>query len=170
MVASCTIILSLLDLSIAQSLLDDILFESMIPTSSKRCISNAENARKQTTSFTFTHEPSPSTWATTAAKFEPELFVAEMKNENQLDQNKSWTIRLGQGGNIYSFRGAYGEAMPPQKHGGGEYVDEVTQTVSVDMALNQQSGGLYYIHQGGVYRNDGKYTKNPFFSPNLATH
>ena len=30
--------------------------------------------------------------------------------------NRSWTLRVARGGNVYSFVGPFGEAMPPQAH------------------------------------------------------
>ena len=47
--------------------------------------------------------------------------------------NRSWKIRFGRGGNIYSYVGPFGEAVPPQNNGGSApFMDEVWQTVSVN--------------------------------------
>jgi len=72
---------------------------------------------------------------------------------------------------MYSFRGAYGEAMPPQYHVNAEWIDEVTQGVSVCLPKNNDPSNPYFIHQAGVYSRDSPYTdNNPFFSPNIAKH
>ena len=146
--------------------LDQLLLESIFPPTSKKCMFNDENQR---TSHTYDYTKSNSTWNKEAVKYEKDVFLAEMSNN--LNGNNTWTIRIGKGGNIYSFRGAYGEAVPPQYHSGAIFVDEVTQTVSVNQVKNIDAQDLYYIHQAGVYSHDTNYTKNnPFYSPHLAKH
>ena len=151
--------------------LDALILNSIIPGIGNKCKTNSVLFLNQTSSFSFNHEPSPSIWDSVAIPFEQDLFLAEMTNTNTEKPNKSWTFRVGQAGNIYSFRGAYGEAIPPQYHLFGQWVDEVTQSVSVNLAKNNDPKNLYFIHQAGVYMQDEKYTtNNPFFSPNIAKH
>ena len=87
---------------------------------------------------------------------------------------RSWTIRIGTGGNLYSHRAPdlHGESFPPQAHPGAPWVDEVQQTVSVNLRLNNRSpyNKPYFVHQAGVYQRDGPYTDAPFWGPSLARH
>ena len=118
------------------------------------------------------------------AEYEEDLFLAEMRHEDD-DPNKAWTARFGTGGNIYSFYGVYGEAIPPQATEQSAFNDEVLQMVAVDTAklLNSQSaenayGGDWFIHQAGTYifstKKDDKPDPNeippPFFSPNVGKY
>eukprot|EP00957_Ditylum_brightwellii_P119030 9078882-Ditylum_brightwellii.AAC.1 len=71
---------------------------------------------------------------------------------------------------MYSLIGAYGEAVPPQAHEDGPFMDEVFQSVSVNLDKNTPDQ-KYFIHQAGIYLRDGNFTKdNPFFSPTIAAH
>jgi hypothetical protein len=152
----------------ASDILDEILLRDMMPSIGTKCQTGANSYIGQTGSYTFQHYPSPSYWDPTAVGSEPDLFLAEMVNNNTVDPDKSWTIRFGRGGNIYSFRGIYGEAMPPQYHVDGEWIDEVTQSVSVNLAMNGNQD--YFVHQAGVYRDDIPHSVHHFFSPSLAKH
>lgn len=65
--------------------------------------------------------------------------------------NRSWTMRIGKGGGIYSFRSSLGEVIPPQAVGNAPFVDEVWQGVAVDFGQhNPRTGQDYYIHQAGL--------------------
>ncbi len=90
--------------------------------------------------------------------------------------NRSWDLRLGRGGQIYSFRTpALGELVPPQYRAndvtyGSQYApwnDEVWQGVAVDIVQNNLPDGDYFIHQAGVYLKDPALTE-PFYSPQVA--
>ena len=154
----------------ADDALEAALLESIIPSISSKCESNAQVYQGQTSSFTFEHSTSASFWDPMAVPSEPKLFLAEMKNVNNENPNKSWTLRVGTSGNMYSFRGAYGEALPPQYHIRGEWVDEVIQSVAVNVEKNDVAGGKpYFIHQAGVYPRDPLHT-DPFFSPSIANY
>ncbi len=93
------------------------------------------------------------------------------------DKDKGWQMRIGKGGQIYSFVGPFGEAMPPQIHKGSEWNDEVWQLVSVSSAKNdatrvkidgQNKQPLaYFIHGSGIYRRDPLLQKT-FYNPILA--
>jgi hypothetical protein len=79
----------------------------------------------------------------------------------------------------------HGETLPPQNNVKSPWVDEVQQTTTTVLYLNQNtslkqycpSGNKddpetckkYYIHQAGAYQKDGNYTKYvPFFSPHIV--
>ena len=113
--------------------------------------------------------------------YEAQLFLAEMSHTDPdpTASHRNWTMRIGQGSNIYSFfaPNLYGEAMPPQAHDDAPWIDEVHQSVSVASHHNDVAGGnAYYIHQAGAYQRDAEYTGSaqeagdPFFSPNVAKH
>ena len=150
---------------------DDVILNDIIPSIGSKCYSNyASNVNKISSHTSFDHEKSPSYWNDMAAPYEDELFLAEMSHTNTEDSDQSWTIRIGQGSNVYSFIGAFGEAIPPQYHPDGIFVDEVQQSVSVNQEKNRDSGRPYFVHQAGIYSKDGEYTDDPFFSPNIAKH
>ena len=170
----CLLFLSIIFLLDVKALeLDEIILKSIIPSVGSKCQSNyASSATNITSKTTLIHQKSPSYWNAMADPFEKDLFLAEMSHKNDIDDRQSWTIRIGKGANIYSFRGKYGEAIPPQYHENAVFIDEVTQSVSVNQEKNRNSGKPYFIHQAGIYTKDGDFTpkKNPFFSPNIAKY
>ena len=109
--------------------------------------------------------------------YEAQLFLAEMSHTDPTHSHRNWTMRIGQGSNIYSFYSPelYGEAIPPQYHDDGPWIDEVHQSVAVEQGQNRE-GRPYFIHQAGTYQRDPEYTGSPqlagdpFFSPNLAKY
>lgn len=130
----------------------------------------------------------PSYWWSGNAHHEQQLFHAIMKHHDATG-DRSWEIRIGSGGNIYSHNtpDMYGETMASQTHAGAPWIDEVQQTVSVNLNLNKKTGfggrfcqytsnddnvcKKYYIHEAGAYQRDGDYTgTNPWFSPTLASY
>ena len=99
-----------------------------------------------------------------------------------IDESKGYVIRIGKGGQIYSFTSSFGESVPPQwvnpnwidsSFGGGNsfspWVDEVWQVVCVDGNLNSPPDSMYFIHQAGVYLKTPEQTK-PFYSPQVAEY
>ena len=109
-------------------------------------------------------------WHAPFLQYESGLFLAQMQHTDEADPDKSWTLRFGQGGNIYSHHtDLFGEAIPPQTHDQAPWVDEVVQTVSVNQELNYNPTACF-IHQAGTYQKDAPYTDTPFFSPNVAKH
>jgi len=136
-------------------------------------------------SFDWPGANSESNWFTSNVPLEQGMFQAIMSH-NDATGNRSWSIRIGTGGNIYSHfvPGLHGETLPPQ---GLEspWVDEVFQSVTVNYKLNMNSSlpqycpresdsntqcKKYFIHQAGAYQRDGTYTTVPFHSPSLAKH
>jgi|GEM_PF-1047556 len=135
---------------------------------------------KENYSFTKKYSPSASTWAISEVFSDSIVFQAEMKYRHPEDSNKSYQMRIGKGGQIYSLRSAFGESIPPQyrkpKHVGGQlqvnasapWIDEVWQMVAVDTKQNNPKiDEKYFIHQAGVYLNNAE-QKAPFYSPLLA--
>ena len=84
--------------------------------------------------------------------------------------NRSWELRVGRGGHIYSLRTpALGETVPPQWRSTGDtspWNDEVWQGVAVDTSLNSGES-KYFIHQSGTYMKDAA-LEEPFYSPQVA--
>jgi len=132
-------------------------------------------------SFTKEHSPSTSFWAIDSFP-ENLVFQAQMNYESSFDTNESYQIRIGKGGHIYSFVGAFGESIPPQwrpeawvkpSYGGGTsyapWVDEVWQLVCVNSQLNSPPDSSYFIHQSGVYLKTPEQSE-PFYSPVVAEY
>jgi len=144
------------------------------------------------TSFSFNWpDTNPdSNWYDTFIPFEEKTFQAIMSHTDDTpgDIDRSWSIRVGTGGNIYSHYapGLHGETMPPQKHAYSPWIDEVQQSVAVNTVLNKNDDFSqycpvysdtdkstckpYFIHQAGAYQEDAPYTDVPFISPSLARH
>ena len=130
------------------------------------------------TTFTTRFEPSGSTWGPNLD--EKNVYLARLKH-NSNDTN-NWDLRLGKGGQIYSFIGPYGEGVPPSyKSYNSQWNDEVWQPVSVVTSLSNDDGradfkndaiidgGLkYFIHGAGTYLN--KVIDKAFYSPLMASY
>jgi len=147
--------------------IDEILLKDIIYPSSDKCESTDTN-----TETSFLHSVSLSDWDPVNSDREAKNFMAQMTHSDS-DPNKSWTIRFGKGGSIYSMiSGGYGEAIPPQTQEFSPWVDEVTQAVTVDLTKNNCANAdeCYFIHQAGTYFRDRTYLDEPFYSPNVAKH
>jgi hypothetical protein len=110
-------------------------------------------------------------WDAKKTQFESMLFLASMSYRDPIDDVRSWSMRIGTGGNVYSLRyhNAHGETIPPQKNVDAPWIDEVLQSVSVPLQLNDRSN--CFVHQAGAYARDGAYTNaTPAFSPNMAKY
>ena len=131
--------------------------------------------------FTKNYSNSGSSWLIDSFP-ENVVFKAEMSYENPINPSQSYKIRIGKGGQIYSFTSSFGESVPPQwvnpnwidsSFGGGNsfspWVDEVWQVVCVDGNLNSPPDSMYFIHQAGVYLKTPEQTK-PFYSPQVAEY
>ena len=110
------------------------------------------------------------------------VFHSRLEYINELDSSKNYDLRIGKGGQIYSFKGSFGESIPPQwrhpnwvedTYGGGTsyapWVDEVWQIVTVDGQLNNPPDSSYFIHQSGVYLKTPDQIQ-PFYSPIVSEH
>ena len=125
------------------------------------------------TSFQYQSSQETSKWYEPFVGFEEGLFLAKM-DHTDTSVNRSWTIRIGQGGNIYSLVGEMGETVPPQEHPEAPWVDEVWQAVT-PLGLhgdpdNDPTTGKFFIHEAGTYQRDGNYTETPFYSPTLGSY
>jgi len=143
--------------------------------------SNLSNIDSNGFEFKKTYSVSPSIWAVDSFP-ENVVFNAQLSYINSQDTSQSYSIRIGKGGQLYSFRGIFGESVPPQwrpinwvqpSYGGGTsyapWVDEVWQMVAVDGALNNTPDSSYFIHQAGVYLKTPSQNK-PFYSPLIASY
>ena len=134
------------------------------------------------TTCSFDYNPSGSTWI--AGVSEEDVFFASMNSSS------GWRLGIGKGGQVYSLRGSFGEAIPPQRVD-APWVDEAWQFVATSLDLVSpvhefQSAGStqrrlgypiqFFIHQSGIYRGGlagnslvGSPTM-PFYSPVLKKH
>jgi hypothetical protein len=119
-------------------------------------------------SFTDSYVPSNSYWASPFT--EDYVYHARLKYEHATNSDKSYELRLGKGGQIYSFVTSSGETVPPQYPASAPWVDEVWQMVAVDGSLNNPTANKsYFIHQAGVYlKTSGQ--SLPFYSPIVAEY
>jgi hypothetical protein len=131
------------------------------------------------TSCSFEYNPSGSTW--NAGVSEEKVFFASMNSSS------GWHLGIGKGGQVYSLRGSFGEAIPPQR-ADAPWVDEAWQFVATNLELVgpvqsfQAQGGeqrrlgfpiQFFIHQSGIYMGSlaghsltGS-PSAPFYSPML---
>eukprot|EP00586_Coscinodiscus_wailesii_P003225 CAMPEP_0172489832 /NCGR_PEP_ID=MMETSP1066-20121228/20062_1 /TAXON_ID=671091 /ORGANISM="Coscinodiscus wailesii, Strain CCMP2513" /LENGTH=1635 /DNA_ID=CAMNT_0013257969 /DNA_START=104 /DNA_END=5012 /DNA_ORIENTATION=+ len=150
--------------TLEEVLLTDIFGDVILDETEDRC-----NPKNATGNFSFTFELNPPYFDDRFQSREETLFLAEISHNSSTDPSQSWRVRVGKGGNIYSYVSAIGEAMPPNSKDGQYMVDEVWQTVAVDSDMNRNAHGHYFMHQAGVYQKDAPYTDEPFFfSPSLA--
>lgn len=143
-------------------------------------------AASGTTSFTTEFSSSGSSWQEQC--IEEDVFLARLTSQD--NGSALWDLRIGKGGQIYSFLGPYGEGIPPQYRSWdfntARWVDDVWQTVNVATSLNnadsftpepgtylgrpEVAGLKYFIHSAGVYMNDPIFlTIKPFYSPQMAS-
>lgn len=102
---------------------------------------------------------------------ESNLFQTEMVHTPGPGEhvNTTWSIRIGTGGNIYSYKTNLGEVMPPNIKKGMYMVDEVWQSVAVNTTLNDFPNAPWFIHQAGVYQKEDQTEQRPFWSsPSVA--
>lgn len=154
----------------SEQLLTDFYFDSNLPL-------------LDSSGFNYTADYSNSGSSWTIDSFpESVVFHKQLSYENTLSPSTSYDIRIGKGGQLYSFRGVFGESVPPQwvnpnwvqsSYGGGHsyapWVDEVWQLVSVDGNIHNPPDSSYFIHQAGVYLKTPSQTE-PFYSPILAEY
>jgi len=181
-VAAATTALEALD----EALLTDII-ESHLSHEPTSCTIDAVNAATTKISFDWPGRNPKSDWFPDIRRFEQSTFQAIMSHKD-VTGKRSWDIRIGRGGNIYSHftPDMHGETWPPQEHDDAPWIDEVQQTISVNINLNKRNiqeycPGFpntkdkeqckwYFIHQAGAYQQDSPYTDSPFYSSSLARH
>ncbi|MBS7262049.1 MAG: hypothetical protein KIG36_00355 [Eubacteriales bacterium] len=109
---------------------------------------------------------------------ETTVFDAQITHKQLDDPSLDWTMRVGLGGQVYSFEaGGLGELVPLQCSG-SEWVDEVWQIVAVSAARMMDrtfAPATHFIHQAGMYKihDHGdefgqNYMDDTFYSPRLA--
>jgi len=142
--------------------------------------SKAPAFRDQPSEFVVSRQFRPGTsrsqWATGVD--ERAVFHAYLTHKSTTE--RSWELRVGKGGQLYSIVSSFGEAMPPQS-AVAPFVDEVWQLVAINSDLldrmpevgrsriREESNS--YIHQSGMYVGKPQtYSPTlPFFAPLLAT-
>lgn len=103
---------------------------------------------------------------------EEQVFLATLSSAPKSDGSAwPWDVRIGKGGQIYSIRSNFGEAIPPQWRAAGvrqaPWMDEVFQVVAVPSKKHTREVP-FFIHQAGVYLTDPILTA-PFHSPLLKS-
>eukprot|EP00531_Pseudo-nitzschia_arenysensis_P009193 CAMPEP_0116115578 /NCGR_PEP_ID=MMETSP0329-20121206/579_1 /TAXON_ID=697910 /ORGANISM="Pseudo-nitzschia arenysensis, Strain B593" /LENGTH=759 /DNA_ID=CAMNT_0003609015 /DNA_START=23 /DNA_END=2299 /DNA_ORIENTATION=- len=148
--------------------LQEEIIKDMMPAASGKC-----SGQTASSTFEFQSSQAESQWYAPFVDFEEELFLAKMQHADN-NFNRSWTIRFGQAGNIYSMVGPMGETVPPQEHNNAPWVDEVWQAVQPLGSNGDNDGdpstGPYFIHEAGTYTRDAPYTDKPFYSPTLGSY
>jgi cephalosporin-C deacetylase-like acetyl esterase len=147
----------------AQSLILDVFPQS---------VAQVPADRRGQTAFSTRFTPSGSLWDERLD--EKRVFQLEMAHAQ--DVEKSFKLRMGKGGQIYSLRGAFGESVPPSWRAEGGHLspwnDEVWQFVAVCTTYNGvgaavKAGGLpddtiermkkspyrssFFVHNSGAY-------------------
>ena len=148
-----------------------------MPSLSERLCSLVPASRVATdwsnTTFSVTRKYDPSGSAWSVSFDEAHVLDTRISSHVAGDPVRSWDLRTGRGGFIYSLRtGALGETVPPSWRSTQDtspWNDEVWQGVAVGPLNNPSEGSPYFMHQSGVYLKDPVLTK-PFYSPQVASH
>ncbi|MBI1374294.1 MAG: hypothetical protein GC159_16380 [Phycisphaera sp.] len=131
---------------------------------------HVDDADRGASRLTGQYTPSGSLWL--KGLDESTVFQQELAHEQ--DASRSFRLRVGRGGQIYSLRGAFGESVPPSWRDGGKtsspWNDEVWQFVAVCSKYNNQPkdgmpGTPFFIHNSGVYVEG---SAKPMYCPLLA--
>jgi hypothetical protein len=129
--------------------LDEVLASAIFRPSSSVC-NNAGSSTSFNTTYGSTFAVSK--WDVNNAQYEPHVFKIDMIH-NDNNSNRSWTLRLGKGGQISSLIVAAGEAIANQAVEKATWNDLVQQMVAVNSALNTNTDPNF-IHQAGPYMKD----------------
>ena len=169
--------------STASEITDQQMLDVFPPT-----VAATEKSQRGNTLISLDYTPSTSLWA--EGLDERQVFHAQIQHDQ--NENNSFTLRIGKGGQVYSLRGPFGESVPPSCTGEGPsrspWNDEVWQFVTVCSKYNglkaiQQSGDVpestleaitaipykstFFIHNSGAYVPDSR-TINNLYCPMLA--
>eukprot|EP00521_Asterionellopsis_glacialis_P008754 CAMPEP_0195281098 /NCGR_PEP_ID=MMETSP0707-20130614/549_1 /TAXON_ID=33640 /ORGANISM="Asterionellopsis glacialis, Strain CCMP134" /LENGTH=748 /DNA_ID=CAMNT_0040339943 /DNA_START=78 /DNA_END=2324 /DNA_ORIENTATION=- len=117
---------------------------------------------------------SVSKWHKFNDQFEDDVFDMDIVHTDD-NANRTWSMRIGKGGQITSFIGAFGEAVANQAVQKAPFNDLVTQIVAVNNEKNTEEHP-YFIHGSGPYQKDQWFldlgsessTGRPFYNPKLA--
>jgi hypothetical protein len=118
-----------------------------------------------TLQVTHDYTPSGSRWA--AGLDERQVFHVALTAPGA-----QWRIGVGKGGQIYSLRGPFGEAIPPQRPPLSEWNDEVWQLVAVSHLWQRhakETGWPWFLHGSGTYRRNPT-NEATFYGPIVAEH
>jgi hypothetical protein len=125
------------------------------------------------TTFSATRELQPTVSAWTPTFNEAHVQDTTLSQIAADSSVRSWELRTGRGGFIYSLRTpALGETVPPSWRSSintSPWNDEVWQGVAVGPLNDPDNGSPYFMHQSGVYLKDPVLTE-PFYSPQVAAH
>jgi hypothetical protein len=171
-ILACTLSVFIYDNARAQNV------DSLLATPYFYSSSNINSLSGVTVDTAFT--PSGSTWALTFPETTVHNKIIEYTHPTNPD--KSYRFGIGKGGQVYSIRGAFGEAVAPQyrspggpavNYGGGgswaPWMDEVWQGTGVSSANMNLPLEHYHIHQAGVYLQLPSLT-SPYYSPIVSEH
>ena len=142
------------------------LLRDALPPPAEGCAGEGGSGAATSFTFEFPGAAPDGTWNPEFAPLEAEAFLLEIAHAGG---NRSWAARVSPGDSVYSFRGGFGEAMPPQALDGAPWVDTVLQWVGVDTEKNDPAGGHpWFVHQAGAYMREPDLMGRPFYSPTLA--
>lgn len=129
--------------------LDEALASAIFPPRSSQCQESSG-----TTSFSHVYSSTDGTsdWDVNTVAYEENVFEVDISHTDA-DPDRSWTIRIGKGGQISSFIVAAGESMSNQASQYAIWNDLVQQMVAVNGALNAPDAPNF-IHQAGPYARD----------------
>ena len=141
-------------------ILDEVILQDIFSTQLGSMTSQCNPATNSTFSFEFDFDAVDHTgknWADdstgnyNAAAYERDNFLVSLHHQD-VNPNRTWTAGISTAGNIYSFRGAFGEASPPQTQWhpddkGSLWVDDVPQMgVVADTRTDTSPSGVCYNH------------------------
>jgi len=167
---------------VSSETLQEAIIKDIMPEKSTFCTPTLGSTSSD---FTFTSSQEESKWFegyeesfekynAPWSQLEKYVFNAKMMHTD-VNSNRTWTIRTGTGGNVYSMVGPMGETVAPQKRIDSPWIDEVWHTVAVEPP---QPIEPFMIHGAGSYQSDQTYdstvgiplTEIPFYTPSLGKY
>jgi hypothetical protein len=129
--------------------LDKALASALFRPTSLKCPGAGTSTTFRTT---FTSTQAISKWHDAQALYEPNMFEVDMIHSDK-NENRSWTLRIGKGGQISSFLVKAGEAIANEDNVKSMWNDLVPQMVAINSEFNT---ALHpnFIHQSGPYVQD----------------
>ena len=129
--------------------LDEALASAMFPPRGSKC---QESSGTTSFSHVYSSTDDASDWDVNTVAYEENVFEVDISHTDT-DPDRSWTIRIGKGGQISSFIVAAGESMSNQASQYAIWNDLVQQMVAVNGDLNT-ADEPNFIHQAGPYAKD----------------
>jgi hypothetical protein len=129
--------------------LDEAIASAIFRSSSTKCPGAGSS-----TSFsaTYTSTMSISQWHPLQATYEPDVFEVDIIHSD-VNENRTWTLRIGKGGQISSLITKAGEVVANEEYPTSFWNDLVPQMVAVNGDLNTNTNPNF-IHQAGPYARD----------------